>query len=590
MGVAADSRGGFIVKQEIPVDQATTDYFNILINRNNQAIRELVDPSLGMPPPTPPFETHEDKVASRANLQKLQDLYFSCMDEDVILRAGRQPLLEPLQGIFTFFPPATTTATTADSKTILSKTLAKLFNQGLAGLIDVAVIVDPTDPLAHSLQVKEVKLGLPSKEYYKDVQTVLTYRSIIAQMFHIVLGEEDVALRTLPFTDADVAHEWNAAAKVVVDLETQLAAIGTELFDQFDPVKSNNPRTIAQLSALVPSLDWTLLFAETLIQTVLQATTLKTLRLYFAWVVIKDLGPNLGLLYRRPLQVLNAVIAGTAPELQPPRWKDCVVAINTNLGDMAGYFFIQEFFKGSSRQSVVSIIDSLLQTYAQIFTTLPWLDEPTRTGALQKVQAIQKLIGYSTDSPNVASPISLLSYYFNLTISKSDHFGNQHRYAVWSKALERSQLNDSVNQKKMEESPQIVDAFYLGPTNHIIFPAGILQPPFFHVDNPEYLNYGAMGVAAGHEITHGFDNMGRNYDSAGRVKNWWTDMTEKTFNEKAQCFVDQYGNFTIKGPDGKDYKVNGQLTLGENIADNGGLEHAYSTWQTRYQSDPLGTM
>ncbi|KAK3835583.1 MAG: hypothetical protein J3R72DRAFT_526598 [Linnemannia gamsii] len=244
---------------------------------------------------------------------------------------------------------------------------------------------------------------------------------------------------------------------------------------------------------------------------------------------------------------------------------------------MAGYFFIQEFFKGNSRQSVVSIIDSLRQTYAQIFTTLPWLDEATRTGALQKVQAIQKLIGYSTDSPNVASPTSLLSYYFNLTISKSDHFGNQHRYAVWSKVLERSQLNDSVNQKKMEESPQIVDAFYHGPTNHINFPAGILQPPFFHVDNPEYLNYGAMGVAAGHEITHGFDNMERNYDSTGRVKN-------------AQCFVDQYGNFTIKGPAGKDYKVNGQLTLGENIADNGGLKHAYRTWQSRYQSDPSGTM
>ncbi|KAF9129877.1 hypothetical protein BGW39_003769 [Mortierella sp. 14UC] len=533
--------GGFMKRQEIPADQPTTDYFNILINKNNQAIREIVDPSLRNPPPTPATGTKEDKAAAQAILQKLQDLYFSCMDEDALVAAGRQLLLDQLQVMLAPFPSATATPT-ADSKAILSKALEQLLNRGLSGFIDLEVIVDPMKPQAHSLQVKESKLGLPSKEYYQDVKTVQTYGNIIAQMLQIVLGEEDVASRIQPLTDAD------------------LAAIGTELSDQFDPVKSNNSRTIVQLSDLVPSLDWSLLLIDILplgatnthsvivqssaylsqLQTILQAATLGTLRHYFTWVAIKGLGQNLGLPYRRPLQVLNAALTGTSLELQPPRWKDCVTVVNTNVGDMAGYFFVLEFFKGNSRESVIAIIDSLLHTYEQTFPTLPWLDEPTRTGALQKNRLFRK-----------PTP---------------------------------------VNQKKMKDPPQTVDAFFHGPTNHINFPAGILQPPFFHVENSEYLNYGAMGFAAGHEITHGFDNMGRNYDSMGRVKSWWTKSTERAFEEKVQCFVDQYRNFTIKGLDGKDYNVNGRLTLGENIADNGGLKHAYMTWQARYQFNPSGTI
>jgi endothelin-converting enzyme len=361
---------------------------------------------------------------------------------------------------------------------------------------------------------------LPSKEYYKDVKTVKVYEGIIAQMFQITLEDEDVAARSEPLTDTEVKQEWKDAARNVVEFESQLAAIGTELVDQYDPVKANNPRTLFQILDLVPSIDWPLLLAEILpqgvanarpivvqsprylaqLQVILQITSLRTLRHYITWVAIKGLGPNLALPYRQPLQVLDAVITGISPDLQPPRWKACVSAVNTNLGDMAGHYFIQEFFRGNSRQSAISIIDSLLQTYAQTFPTLPWLDEPTRAGAVQKVKAMQMLIGYSTDEPDVASSTSLQSYYSDLIISKSDYFGNQYRYGVWSKTLERSTLNQPVNQKKMMVPPQTVDAFYYAPSNHILFPAGILQPPFFHVDNPEYLNYGGMGVAAGHEI------------------------------------------------------------------------------------------
>ncbi|KAF9121609.1 hypothetical protein BGX30_002460 [Mortierella sp. GBA39] len=610
------SCGGFMDKQEIPVDQATTDYFNILYNENKEAIRAIVDPSLSKPPPPPSDTITKDEAdASQANLQKLQDLYSACMDEDALVKVSRQPILDQLQAILASFPPSTTTTATngfdtPDNKEVLTKALAQLLKQGLAGFVDIAVITDLMEPSIHTLNLKESGLGLPSKGYYKDIKIVQIYEDTIAQMFQIVLGDEDVAASGQPFMGTDVKQEWKDAAKDVVGFEAQLAAIGTELVDQYDPIKANNPRTVPQLSDLVPSIDWTLLLAEILpqgvantrpivvqspqyltqLRIILQTTTLSTLRHYITWVAIKGLGPNVGLPYRRPLQFLKAAIAGTSPDLQPIRWRECVTVVNTNLGDMSGHFFVQEFFKGNSRQSAISIIDSLLQTYAQAFPTLSWLDEPTRAGAVQKIDAMQKLIGYTTDGPNVVSSISLQSYYSNLTVSKSDHFGNQLRYAVWDKTREKSQLDQPVNQKKMRDPPQTVDAFYDGQSNHIIFPAGILQPPFFHVDNPEYLNYGTLGVAAGHEITHGFDNMGKNYDYTGRVKNWWTNVTEKAFNEKSQCFVNQYGKFSIKGPDGKDYNVNGQLTLAEDIADNGGLKQSYRTWQSRLQSDPSGAM
>lgn len=448
------------------------------------------------------------------------------MDEDALVESSRQPLLDQLQVILASFPPIATTTTTngfdtPDNKVVLTKALAQLLKIGLAGFVDIAVITDLEDPLVHTLNLKESGLGLPSNGYYKDIKTMQIYEDTIAQMFQIVLGDEDVTAGGQSLTDKDVEQGWKDAAKDVVVFETQLATIGTEFVDRYDPIKANNPRTVAQLSDLVPSIDWTLFLAEILpqgvtntrpivvqspkyltqIQVILQTTTISTLRHYITWVAIKGLGPNLGLPYRRPLQFLNAFISGTSPDLQPIRWRECVTVVNTILGDMAGHFFIQEFFKGNSRQSVISIIGSLLHTYAQTFLTLPWLDEVTRAGAVQKIDAMQTLIGYTTEGPDVASSISLQSYYSNLAIFKSDHFGNQLRFAVWDKIQEKRQLNQSVNKKKMRDPPQTVDAFYDGQSNHVVFPAGLLQAPFFHVDNPEYLSYGAMGVAAGHEIT-----------------------------------------------------------------------------------------
>ncbi|KAF9904445.1 hypothetical protein EC991_002663 [Linnemannia zychae] len=590
--------GGFMEKRTISEDMSAINYFQVLADRNIETIRAIVDPTLGKSPVPAKGDS-----AAQANLQKLQTLYASCMNENVILKAGRKPLIDQINLILAVFP----SANTVDKKG-LGEALAQLTNRALSGFLTIGVSPDPTNPLINALGVQESGLGLPAKEYYQDEGTVQLYESTIGQMFQIVYGEEDVASRTQPLKDTDVTQQWKDVAKGVLDFETQLAAIGTDLADRYNPILSNNPRTVAELSALTPSVDWDAFIAGVLpkgvtntrpiivesseyltkVEAVLKRTNPQTLRNYLTWVAILAEAPYLGFAYRQPIHNLNAVLGGVSPDIITPRWKTCVGVINDNVGDLAGHYYIQENFKGISRQYVVSIVDSLLQIYAKTFPTLKWLDKPTLAGAMKKIKAIVKLMGYSTDSPDVASSKSLQAYYADLPISASDHFGNQIQYNVWSTKQSMGNLNKPVNRKKLDAYPHLVNAFYNPAANQIVFPAGILQRPFFHVESPDYVNYGGFGVVAGHEVTHGFDNTGQHFDSIGRIVNWWTNATERAFNEKVKCFVDQYGNFTVKGPDGKDHHVDGQLTLGENIADNGGLKQSFRAWQARLKADPSG--
>lgn len=481
------------------------------------AIRKIVDPSLGKQPT--PSKTEPDAAAAQANLQKLQDLYSSCMDESTILSAGRKPLLDQIESVLSTFPSKNTGGVV--DKTILAKTLAQLSNQGISGFVSLDVGPDPKDPLVNSLSLSESGLGLPAREYYQDAETVKLYESTIGQMFQVVFGEEDVATRNETLTDADVKQEWKDTAKAVAGFETQLAGIGTDLVDLYDPIKSNNPRTADQISAATPSIDWVAFISGVLpagvnntrpiivsspeyltrLETLLNSTTLQTLRNYITWRTISNSAPNLGTPYRQPLYTLSAILSGVSPDTVTPRWKHCVSIINNNLGDMAGHYYIQTAFPGTSLNSTVSIIDSILASYKKSFPTLTWLDKPTLSGAMMKLQAIVKLMGYSTNSPDVSSSTSIQAYYSTLPVSRTDFYANQLQYSIWSTQKSTEMLNKPVNRKKLSDPPQTVNAFYNPSTNQIVFPAGILQRPFFDVESPEYVNYGGFGVVAGHEVT-----------------------------------------------------------------------------------------
>ncbi|KAF8926832.1 hypothetical protein BGZ58_010890 [Dissophora ornata] len=602
--------GGFFAREEIPADQESIGYFRILRDENNRVIRSIVDTDSAKA-----FKiTSESDVALR-NLQKLRNLYSSCMDEDQIAKAGRQPVVDEVHKLLDVFPVAGSALApsddidpnspgTLDSKA-LSTMLAYMNKIGLDSINSFGVSTDVKNPKRHVLELIEGGLGLPSKEYYLDERIMGIYETTVGKMFHVIMGEDE---KDVSAPAMDLPAKWAAIAKEVSEFEKKLAAASTDVRDLSDSKKTYNPRTMVEISAMTPSIDWPTVLANTLpsdidiphmfiitspsfqnkLEMLLQQTPPQTFQYYLVWTLIRQLSGNLAQLYHQPLRELNAALSGVSADVTPDRSKHCVAIINYQLGDMAGQYFIEESFKGESPEKVHDMIETLRAAYMKAFPELGWLDKETAEGAAKKMKAIVQLIGFSTDSPNVGSSESLESYYGKYKVDPKDYFGNQLRVGPWSTERSFRELNKPVNMLKMHMAPQTVNAYYSPTQNQIVFPAGILQPPFFHTENPEYINYGGIGVVAGHEITHGFDNQGHLFDAEGRMANWWTNATSKAFDSKARCFVEQYGSFTVKGSDGKDYHVNGELTLGENIADNGGLKQSFDAWQERYKSDQSG--
>ncbi|KAK5820687.1 hypothetical protein F5H01DRAFT_378077 [Linnemannia elongata] len=594
--------GGFYAKHKIPEGKPSIGPFDILRDDNARILRLIVDPSLGQTPKAPAG----DKPAQR-NIQKLQDLFNSCMDEKTILKAGRKPLVDEIQKIIKSIPAS---ESHTDKKT-LARTLGQIAKYGFQtpGFINLYAGSDDKNPLANVLTVYEDGLGMKDGSQYKDEKRVKQYSETIAAMFQIILGDEDVTNRTQPLTSKDIKKEWSDVAKEVVDFEIQLAEINTPQRDLYDSTKNRNPRTVAQLNALTPSIDWSLFLKEsfppglkytgpiivsslpylTKLEAILQKTSAKTLQRYFSWVLIRSLSNNLAQPYKQPKINFDNFASGISANAITERWTTCLSTANTNLVHITGHYFVKATFKGNSRQEVLAIVDNVIASYENTFPTLAWLDKKTRDGAIKKLKAIVKSVGYTTDNPDDISAKSLDTFYKGYVVEKRDFFGNQLRYMRWIASKTFGELLMPVDRDSMGDmSLATVNAYYNPRSNAIYIPAGILQLPFFNIENPEYVNYGSMGVVGGHEIGHAFDNNGRHYDSIGRLANWWTNATSQAFEDKAQCFVNQYGNFTIKGPQGEDHNLDGELTLGENLADNGGIKMAFRIWQSRLKSDPNG--
>lgn len=447
--------------------------------------------------------------------------------------------------------------TDADRATALAVTIAHMTKLGLDSFTGFGVSTDVKNPSRKVLAISEGGLGLPSKEYYLDSKTLKIYELTVAQMFNLILGQEPVSTTPSPADSSSVLifsskstvdqmyvnteetvsslplnipatatssptvlEPWSDIAKDVVAFEVQLAAITTNIKDLRNLEKSYNPRSLAQITELTPAIDWPTLLENTLaantqvpepimvsspgfhtrLQQLLQQTSTTTLQNYFTWSLIRQISGSLSMTYRQPLSELHAILSGVAAGVKPDRWKTCVGFVNANLGAMAGQYFVEQAFKGNSRDVVNSLIDSLRETYAKGFPELDWLDAYTKKGASDKISAIIQLVGFSTESPNIGSSRSLQEYYEGYQIDESDYFGNKMRANLWGTEMDFKNLNEPVNRLKMHMSPQTVNAYYSATLNGIVFPAGILQQPFFHVENPEYINYGGIGVVAGHEL------------------------------------------------------------------------------------------
>ncbi|KAG0316020.1 hypothetical protein BG000_005021 [Podila horticola] len=531
----------------------------------------------------------------------MQAAYVSCMNVDKIASVGRKPLQEDIQKLVEMFPVSDTALATKSAvvpaspnidKRNLATTLAYFVSQDTETPLRLSPSTDVKNPDKTILTISENGLGLYYKGNYADARITSVYQTTIASMFNLILGDGPQNS-----TSATVPASWTNVAKDVYAFEKSLADIGSSPEEMMDPILSYNPMNVSQIAALVPSVDWPWFLAKALppgmqvpeplmvtskdylpkLEALLQKTSPKTIQSYLAWTMIRNKYESLDNAYQQPMKDLDQVLSGVSAATLGDRSNTCVLFVNEKVGEIAGHYFVEKVFGDRGRKEVESIIANLQSTYTKSFPK----------GALSKMATMDVKVGWSVLNPDTGSPVSLDQYYKALELKDDDYYGNSAR-AIMFQTQKAFELVGKPVEKRLGKTPQTVNAYYDPSANLIAFPAGILQPPAFHVDNPEYANYGAIGFIAGHEITHGFDNQGHMFDSKGKMENWWTNSTEEAFNARASCFVDQYGNFTIKDPVGKETHLNGQMTLGENLADNGGLKKAFETWQARYKSDPSG--
>lgn len=400
-------------------------------------------------------------------------------------------------------------------KESLAQAITQLAWIGVTGLVEFDVDSDAKNPDVNVFRIGESGLGLSSKEYYNDDKIVTVYRTTIEEMFTLVMGE------VLPTTNAVKSQVWAQVAKNVVDFEKLLADISSNPDDLDNSEVTYNPRTLAQITELIPSIDWSLVVKKlsatgahiqdpiivsspeylTKLNALLQETPALTLQNYFVWKLISQLAVNLDGETRKPMMRLKAALQGVSAHMLTPRWEVCVDVVDAALGAMAGHFFIQQAFRGDSKEGAESIISSLRTAFVDGLARLDWLDHETLVNAKKKVEFLMQKVGYSVESPDVRSPEGLEEYFKELEVEHSDFFGNEIRARQWNMKNVLNQLNKPVDKAQWLMSPQTVNAYYNPSGNEIVFPAGILQQPFFHTDNPEYLNYGGVGVVAGHELT-----------------------------------------------------------------------------------------
>ncbi len=491
------------------------------------------------------------------NQQKIGDFYASCMDADAINRQGLKPLQPELDRIAAL-----------KSKGELPELLAhyQLINDG--ALLNFGEQQDFKDARKQIAVVDQGGLGLPERDYYfrtGDVaeKTRTQYVQHIANMLKL-MGEPEATAA--------------ADAQKLMQMETALAKVSMDITSQRDPKNVYHLMPVSQLAALAPAIAWEQFLKATGappvselnvtnpdffkgLNALLAATDLDTIKTYLRWQLIHA---TEGLVLPQSFDdeifdFYNHKLRGQ-PEPRA-RWKRCVQATDGALGEALGQVYVAEQFPASSKQATVQMVHDIEAAMDEDLDTLTWMSAATKVRAKEKLHAVADKIGYPDHWRD----------YSKLTIVRGDAFANQQRAVEFENRRQLAKIGQPVDRQEWGMSPPTVNAYYNPSMNDINFPAGILQAPLYDPKATDAENYGHVGGIVGHELTHGFDDEGRQFDGNGNLADWWTAEDAKKFEEKADCEVKEYGNFVAVD----DAKVNGKLTLGENTADNGGLRLAY---------------
>ncbi len=544
--------GGWIKNHPIPPEYASWGRFNALQNHNQEVLRAILE------------STATSKAAPGSIEQKIGDFYSACMNTDAIEAAGIKPIEPELERIAAI-----------SNLPQLQDEAAHLQSIGTRVLFGFGSEQDDKNSQQVIGGAHQGGLGLPDRDYYTkqdDKSKMLRdeYVQHIAKMMALAGEAPDKAA---------------ADARMVLKIETQMAQASKTRVERRDPEANYHKMDPAQLRALTPDFSWEIYFRNIGFPNIRQVNVgqpeffqaldkqLKSVpiadwKTYLRWHLILSAAPALsGKFVEENFDFYGRTLTG-AKEIQP-RWKRCVNATDRSLGEALGQKYVEKVFPPQAKQHAHSMVENLVSALRSDIQTLPWMGDPTRKQALAKLSTMNLKIGYPDKWRD----------YSAYQVTRDSYIEDLERGAAFEFHRELAKIDKPVDRNEWDMSPPTVNAYYDPNMNEIVFPAGILQPPFFDAQADDALNYGGIGAVIGHEMTHGFDDQGAQYDAQGNLHNWWTPEDLKNFKERTACVEKQFDSFVVAD----DLHENGKLVLGESIADLGGLTIAHMAFDNTAQ-------
>ena len=541
--------GTWIKNNPVPAKETRWGSFNVLRDFNINAVKSIL------------IDAETDKTAKPGSVKRrIGDFYAAGMDSIGIEKLGASPILPELSKV----------ASVTSLEDIISEA-AIMRTQGLGSpLFGFSVGQDRKQATKIIAQLGQGGITLPDRDYYlkSDARTLKiqdAYKNYITQLFALSGTTEDLAKKN---------------AETIFALEKSLAAAQMSRVEMRDPYKTYNKFSVADFSKTTPQINWTALLPKmkvagqdsilvgapkffTDLNALLVATPVSDWKTYLQWNVLKTSAPYLSSAFVDANFAFTQVLTGQ--KVQTPRWQRMSQLTDGTLGELLGQLYVEQYFKPEAKARMEQMVANLIKAYEIRIKNLDWMSAETKVKALDKLHAFTPKIAYPDKFKN----------YDGLTVTKTNLLQNLRNAAVWGYNDMVSQLGKPVDKTRWGMSTPTVNAYYNPVLNEIVFPAGILQFPFFDAKADDAVNYGGIGAVIGHEISHGFDDSGSQYDKDGNLKNWWTAEDLAKFKQKAKALQAQFDAYTVLDT----IHVNGKLTMGENIGDLGGLNAAYEAYK-----------
>ncbi|XP_028169765.1 neprilysin-4-like [Ostrinia furnacalis] len=506
---------------------------------------------------------------------KARFLFKSCMNYEILQKRGHQPLLDLLD-LLGGWPILNRNWNSSNFDWLELMAKLRLYNNDI--LISEWVGPDIKNSDEFVIQFDQTSLGLPTRDYFlQDANKVYlnAYKSYLIKIARLLGGDPDYV---------------QTSADQLIDFEIRLAKITSAPEDRRNVSELYKRMPLHKLEELVPEVRWrrylcivmnrtvhsnetVVLFALSYVRHLVQLiehTDPSILSNYLLWRFVRHRVNNLDDRFQSAKQQFYFILFGR--EQAPPRWKNCISQVNSNMGMALGSMFVRKYFDEMSKNDTLTMTREIQQSFRELLHLTDWIDDKTKNLAALKVDAMMLRIGYPDF---ILNKQELDDRYKEVKIHPDKYFENILNILQHLTKMEQSRIGQPVNKTLWNTAPAVVNAYYSRNKNQIMFPAGILQPPFYHRHFPRSLNYGGIGVVIGHEITHGFDDKGRLFDCDGNLHRWWSDSAIEAFHRRAQCLIDQYGQYVVPEVN---MKLDGVNTQGENIADNGGVKQAFRAY------------